>query len=380
MSSESIYLDYNATTPILPEVVRAMSDAALSAPGNPSSLHTAGRESRNLLESCRERIAQRLGARASEIVFTSGGTEANQLAILGSLAATRTPGKVRHAVVSQIEHPSTLAVYRQLEAAGELSVDWVPADADGRVDPERIATALRSDTAIVSLLHASNETGVVQAIDAVSELCRHHALAFHCDAVQSLGKIEVQVESLGADLVTLSGHKIHGPRGAGALWVRTGRPFVHPWGGGSQERGWRPGTENLAGVAGFATAVEHLEPVRKNLRDRLLRRILQDCPGAVLNGCEEDLVPNTLNVSFCGLSAETLLIRLDLAGVYASSGTACASGAREPSHVLRSMGLDEARVSGAVRFSLGRGTTTDDVDRAGDVVVSIVRDLLGDCD
>jgi cysteine desulfurase len=278
-------------------------------------------------------------------------------------------------VVAALEHPSTIAVYRSLEAEGRLEVSWVPASEEGRVEPALFLAALTERSVLASLMHANNETGVVQDLEPVARGCRERGVALHCDAVQSLGKIPLAVAALGADLVTVSAHKVHGPRACGALWIRRGARFRHPHGGGPQERGLRPGMENLASAAGFACALERLELARPALRDRLWARIQASVSGVVRNGRPEWTVPNTLNVSLPGLSAELLLVRLDLAGVAASAGAACASGAREPSHVLRAMGMPEERISSALRFSLGRGTTADDVDRAAESLAAAVAEL-----
>jgi cysteine desulfurase len=340
---------------------------------NPSSLHQAGRRARAALEDCRERIARRLSARAPEITFTSGGTEANRLAIAGALAAFRSrPGGLAgaHAVVSAIEHPSTRDVYRQLAEEDGLAVTWVGAGPDGRVDAGALERAIGPETVIVSLIHASNETGVIQDLEAAARACRGRGIPLHTDAVQSLGKIPLDLPALGADLVSLSAHKIGGPKGAGALWVRAGARFRGPHRGGPQERGLRPGTENLPAAAGFARAVEVFEPRGPGLRDRLLDALL-DIPEAALNGERRWLLPNTINISFPGVPSELLLIGLDLEGVAASAGSACASGAREPSHVLRAMGLAGERLESAVRFSLGWTTTAEELDRAAGLIRAV---------
>lgn len=344
--------------------------------GNPSSLHGAGREARSALEECRERIAARLDGRSTGIVFTSGGTEANRLAILGALAGLRADGVERpHAVVAAIDHPSTLEIYHRLEAEGALEITRVPARPDGRTDPREVIEALRPATRIVSLLHGSNETGVIQDVRALGEACRIRKIALHCDAVQTLGKVPLRLGDLGADLVSLSSHKIGGPKGVGALWIRAGAPFLPPFAGGPQERRLRPGTENLPGIAGFARACDLIELRGPFLRDRLLNALLAGIPGAVLNGAREALLPNTLNISIPGVASELLLIRLDLEGVCASAGSACSSGAREPSHVLRAMGLGEDRVRSALRLSLGWTTTEEDVDQAAAAIIRCAAEL-----
>ncbi len=369
---DRIYLDHNATSPLRPQVLAAMADVSGEGFGNPSSLHWAGRAARSALEECRERIASSLRVQARELVFTSGGTEANRLAILGALAAA---GSGPHVVASAIEHPSVIDLLRQLEASGAVDVTWVAASAGGVVDPESIAAAVVPRTRLVCLQHANNETGAIQAVGPVASLCRTRGILLHCDAVQSLGKIPVLPAEMGADLVTASSHKIGGPRGVGVLWIRSSSRFETPHRGGPQERGLRPGTENLPGVAGFTKALALATPVDRALRDRLWSGIRARVPEAELNGDPAHLLPNTLNVSFPGVMAEMLLISLDLEGVAASSGSACSSGARQPSHVLRAMGLDEDRIRSAVRFSLGWTNATEDVDRAAEVIGRAVEDL-----
>ncbi len=368
-------LDHNATTPIRPEVLAEVQRVSGAGYGNPSSLHGAGRAARSALEECREKIASSLGARSGKIVFTSGGTESNRLAILGILPRGEiNRNSAAHAVVSSIDHPSTIDPYRNLQEEG-LSVTWVSAGPDGRVDPEEVVQSIQPQTRIVSVLHSNNETGVIQEIGPIARSCRSRGIPFHCDAVQSLGKIPLRLNDLGADLVSLSAHKIGGPKGVGALWIRSGIPFHSPHGGGPQEWGWRPGTENLPGVTGFACAVERMAFRGPELRDRLLGAIQRGIPWMVLNGHPDHLLPNTLNISFPGVQAELLLIRLDLEGLAASSGSACASGAHEPSHVLQAMGLSPERIESAVRFSLGWTNTTDEIDRAGEIISRVVKEL-----
>ncbi len=353
-----------------------MADVSGEGFANPSSLHWAGRAARSALEECRERIASLLRVPARELVFTSGGTESNRLAILGALAAAGAGlGSGAHVVASAIEHPSVIDLLRQLEATVGAQVTWVRASAGGVVDPDEVAAAILPRTRLVCLQHANNETGAVQAIGAVASICRARGVLLHSDAVQSLGKIPVLPAEMQADLVTASSHKIGGPRGVGLLWVRSGARFDAPHRGGPQERGLRPGTENLPGVAGFTRALALARPVDQALRERLWRAIRSRVPDAVLNGDPAHLLPNTLNASFPGLMAEMLLISLDLEGVAASSGSACASGARQPSHVLRAMGLDEDRIRSAVRFSLGWTNGTADVDRAAEIIGRAVADL-----
>jgi cysteine desulfurase len=383
---ERFYLDHNATTPQHPAVTEAMAEVLAAAFANPSSLHASGRAARAKLESSRERIAAALDGGEGELVFTSGASEANALAILGVLEAglerrASTPGSppirggAPHAVVSRVEHPSTREVYRRLEESGRVEVSWVAPSSGGRIDPGAMAAAIRPSTAIVSLLHASNETGVIQAVEELSVACRRQGVALHCDSVQTLGKVPLSLRRLGAALVSFSAHKVYGPKGIGALWIRRGCRFRHPFGGGPQEKGRRPGTENVAAAAGFARALEVLELPAPELRDALWTELRRRCGEVELNGDPAFLIPNTLNVSFAGLRADLLLIRLDLAGVEASSGSACSSGAREPSEVLRAMGLPEERVRSAVRFSLGRGIGALEIGRAAEIIGSCVAEL-----
>lgn len=371
-----------------------MVEAMDSCHGNPSSLHRSGQSGRALLETSRDRILNCInggssGGERGNLVFTSGGSESNRLAIMATLEVATVVRKTSregvpeaakdlpHAVVSMIEHPSTLEVYRRLEEKGLVDISWVAPGEDGRISPSRICQSLRPDTVLVSLHHANNETGVLQDIQGVARDCHSRGVLLHCDAVQTLGKVVIQIGELGPDLVSMSAHKAYGPKGTGLLWIRNGLSVKHPWGGGPQEKGLRPGTENLPGVVGFAEAVDRIEISDSQLRDRLWARIQEGCPNAILNGSIDFLIPNTLNVSFLGLRAEILLIMLDLEGVQASSGSACASGAREPSHVLQAMDLPEERISSAVRFSLGRGITTEDVDRASEVIRKCVNSQIG---
>ena len=374
-----VYLDYNATAPLRPEVVACVAAASAPGFGNPSSLHAEGRAARALLEESRASIAERLGAASSELVFTSGGTEANRLAIFGVLSARRARGGLpsgAHAVVSVIEHASVRDLYQQLERDEGLSISWIPAGTDGRAQSDDAAGLVRAETLIVSLQHSNNETGVLQPLSPLAAACRKLRVPLHCDAVQSLGKVPIDLRTLGADLVTFSGHKLGGPKGVGALWTRRGTPFKAPHSGGPQEAGLRPGTEALPAVAGFDLALELSEraaPDLAALRDRLWSRISGEIPSAVRNGDPAWVLPNTLNISIPTVSAEMLLIQLDLAGVAASQGAACASGARKSSHVLQGMGLAPERVASAVRLSLGWATTPEEIERAATAFTAAVR-------
>ena len=387
-----IYLDHNATSPPRPQALEAMEEAQLECFGNPSSQHAAGRKARALLEDCRDRLARLLEVRATEVVFTSGGTEANRLAIEGAFEGLPV-AQPAHSVVSAMEHPSVLDVHAHLEDRRRATASRVLATTDGRVDLSALAAALQPDTRLVSLQHANSETGAVQPIGEVSALLGSRSRArrgltqalLHVDCVQSLGKKAVRPIQLGADLLTITSHKIGGPKGAGALIVRAGSGWSPPARGGPQERKMRPGTENLPAIAGFVRAAELAikDPERSppglecggELGGVLRNLLAAAIDGLAWNGGPEDVLPNTVNVSFDGVAAELLVIRLDQEGVAVSMGSACASGSREPSHVLRAMGLSEARVAGAVRFSTGWTTRREEVERAAKIVALVVADL-----
>lgn len=371
-----VYLDHNATTPVHPAVVEAMVPVLAEAFGNPSSLHWFGQRARALLEDARSEVARLVGGQASEVVFTSSGTEADNLALRGVAAAAR--DERRGIVCSAIEHHAVVNAARALGAEG-WPVATVRAGADGRVDLDHLRSLVDPRTAIVAVMLANNETGVLQPVAEAAAIAHRAGSLFLCDAVQAAGKVPIDVGSLGADLVVVSAHKFYGPKGVGALWVRRGARLKAVTHGGSQERNRRAGTENVAGAVGMgraaALAREALatEPARQAaLRDRLEARLLE-VEGAVVNG-SEPRVANTTNLSFAGADAESLLMALDLIGVAVSTGAACAAGAVEPSHVLRAMGLPMARVQASLRFSLGRTTTMDEVDRAAEAVeVAVAR-------
>jgi cysteine desulfurase len=354
------YLDYNATAPVKGEVVAAMR-AALERTGNPSSVHSFGREARRALERAREAVAAMVGAAPGQVVFTSGGTEANNQA----LGCAR--GSV---VVSTVEHDSVLAAAPDAERAA--------VDPEGRIDLARLERQLASTRpALVSVMLANNETGVIQPVREVVEVARRHGARVHCDAVQAGGKLAIDLAALGADFLTLSAHKLGGPQGVGALMLGAGIEPAALLRGGGQERRWRPGTENVAGIVGFGMAAalaraELQEDAARvgALRDRLEARLLAT-PGARRNG-GEPRVPNTANISFDGVDAEALLIAIDLEGVAASTGAACAAGGIEPSHVLKAMGFSPERVQSSLRLSLGRATTQAEVDRAAEVIAAAV--------
>jgi cysteine desulfurase len=377
MNPPRIYLDHNATTPLRPEVLAAMQDYLAGEFGNPSSLHRFGQAARAGLEEARARLALALGCAPGEVFFTSGGTEADNWALLGC-AAARGKGRI---VTTAIEHHAVLHTCRHLEKQGyELCL--ARPDGRGWVDPGAVEALLDEHTVLVSAMHANNETGVLQPVAQIGRLARERGIPFHVDAVQSLGKEPVRVGELGADLVSVSAHKLNGPKGVGALYVRAGTP-LQPWThGGGHEGGRRAGTENTAGIAGFGRAVElalaqqaERRLLLEQLRDRLEAGILGAVEGVRVNGQGAPRLPNTLNISVEGVQSEALLLGLDLEGVAVSSGSACSAGGTEPSHVLLAMGLDRRLAAGSVRFSLGWGNSRAEVERVLAVLPGLVRRL-----
>jgi len=369
-----VYLDHNATTPLDPRVLDAMLPFLRDDFGNPSSLHWLGQRARGAVEEARARVAELVAADPAEIVFTSGGSESDNAALRGAAAKAK-PSR-SGIVCTAIEHHAVLNTAKALRDEGR-PVAIVRVGERGAVDLEDVAASLGETTALVSVMLANNETGVLQPVAEAARLARAAGALVHCDAVQGAGKVVVDVRALGVDLLTLSAHKIYGPKGVGCLYVRRGTPLAALVRGGGQERNRRAGTENVAGVVGFGAAAalarESLpaDAIRvAALRDRLEARLLA-IPGARRNG-EGPRVPNTTNVSFEGVEAEGLLIALDLEGIAVSTGAACAAGGVEPSHVLRAMGLPAERVQSSLRFSLGRATTESDLGHAADVVAAVV--------
>jgi cysteine desulfurase len=379
MSEPFIYLDHNATTPLHPAVWEAMRPFLTDVFGNPSSLHSEGLQARDAVEEARERVARLIGARTEEIVFTSSGTEADNLAIMGSVLARQLPG--RHIVTSQIEHPAVLGGCRTLETQG-FRVTRLPVGSGGTIDPDDLASVLTDDTLLVTLMHANNEVGTIQPIQACAALARAQGVLVHTDAVQSVGKIPTLVDDLGVDLLALSGHKIHGPKGIGALYVHRGIALDPIITGGPQEHGLKGGTEHVAAIVGLGAAAE-LAAARMSdemrqvaaLRDRLEQGILSTIPDVLVNGATAPRLPTTTNVSFKGVDGQSLVVALDLKGVATSTGSACSSGSLEPSHVLIAMGLADEWLQGAVRFSLGSGNTLVEVDAALHMLPPIVARL-----
>ena len=365
------YFDHNATTPPDPKVIEAVARALGEDFGNASSVHHFGQRAKALLDEARSAIGQLIGAEAAEIVFTSGGTESDNLALRGAAEAAEllnAPTGKRHIITSSIEHEAVLNTVKALARRGWTST-LLPVDATGIVSPGALAAAITRETAMVSVMHANNEIGTIQPIADLAAIAHEHGALFHTDAVQSVAKIPVDVRALGIDLLALSAHKFNGPKGAGALWIRRGTRLVSTMTGGKHERNRRGGTENVPGIAGMGVAARlakgklATEPARlAALRDRLEQGILRGVSGTTRNGAPEPRVPNTSNISFDGVEAESLLIALDLEGFAVSTGSACSSGTLEPSHVLRAMNLPSHRTQNSIRFSLGAGNTQEQVD------------------
>jgi len=375
-----VYLDYNATTPVAPAVLEAMLPFLGENFGNAGSVHTPGQRARAAVDSARESVAALIGAKPSEIVFTSGGTEADNLALFGSLAASAKPRK--HVITTAIEHHAILHSCEELERQG-IDVTIVPvsqSDASrGAVDPEDIRRALRPETILISVMHANNELGVIQPVEEIGRIAAEAGVRFHCDAVQSAGKVSLDVDRLGVDLLSISAHKFCGPKGVGALYVRSGTPLAPRFFGGHAERDRRPGTENVPGIVGIGKAAELARGLLAEdsarigaLRDRLESALVERVPSARVNGDRAHRVPNTTNMSFPGAGGEALLISLDLQGIACSTGAACSSGSTEPSHVLLAAGLTHDDARSSLRFSLGRPTTPVEIDYAISVIPSVV--------
>ena len=377
-----VYLDYNATTPLAPEVADAVLRAMRDVFGNASSIHHFGQQAKAMMDEARSAVASLLNADPSEIVFTSGGTESDNFAIRGAADALEPMGR-RHLIASAIEHEAVLNTLRSLARRGWRTT-LLPVDHSGIVSPDRLREAIDSDTALVSVMHANNEIGTVQPVAALAAIAHEHGALMHTDAVQSTGKIPVDVRALGVDLLSLSAHKFNGPKGAGVLWIKRGTRMQPTVTGGKHERNRRAGTENVPGIAGLGVAATlaagkmSADAVRvAALRDRLAAGILRAVPGTTVNGARDSRVPNTTNISFERVEAESLLIALDLEGIAVSTGSACSSGTLEPSHVLKAMGLPSHRTQNSLRFSLGMFSTDADVDRVIEVLPRLVEKLRG---
>jgi len=374
-----IYLDHNATTPIAPEVLAAMLPYLTEEFGNASSIHAYGQNAREAVEQARSSVAALLGARAADIMFTSGGTESNNHAILGAVAAA--PGKSKHVITSAIEHVAVLDTCRALAKSG-IDLTILPVDREGLVNPEDVRSAIRPETVLITLMLANNEIGTIEPIQEIGEIASAKGIVFHTDAVQAAGKIPIDVEKLGVDLLSISAHKFCGPKGVGALYIRKGtqlEPLMH---GGHSERDRRPGTEDVASIAGMGKAAElarkgmreESERVR-GLRDRLERGLLHRVSQSWVNGALAPRVSNTSNLTFPFIEGEAMVIALDLKGIACSTGAACSSGAVAPSHVLIALGLAPEDARATLRLSLGHQTTEEEIDFALETIPPVIERL-----
>ncbi len=374
-----IYLDYNATTPLHPRVLEAMLPYYKNIFGNASSIYSFGQEARKAIDDAREALAYLIGAKPKEIVFTSGGTEADNFALKGVASALEEKGG--HIITSSIEHHAVLSTCKYLEKMGK-KVTYLPVDKYGWLDPNRVKEAITNETILISIIHANNEIGTIEPIAKIGKIARACGVYFHTDAVQTVGKIPINVNELGIDLLSLSAHKFYGPKGIGALYIRKGikiHPLIH---GGEQERKRRAGTENVPGIVGLAEAakiagkeMKQEYSYIKKLRDSLENKIKGNIDYVRLNGHPTERLSNTSNVSFEFIEGESLVLNLDLKGIAASTGSACASGSLETSHVLSAIGVPSATAQGSIRFSLGRNSQKEDIDHTVENLVEIVRRL-----
>jgi len=381
MHNRLIYLDHAATTPLDTRVLEAMLLFLSGMSGNASSIHQVGRKALQALDDAREQVALVLGCQPKEIVFTSGGSESINLALKGVAMALRAQGK-NHLISSTIEHHAVLHALDYLVEYEGFRVTLLPVDRNGRVNPADLSTALRPETALVSVMYANNETGVVQPIADLAAICRERGVLFHTDAVQAPGQLPLDVNALGVDLLSLTAHKFYGPQGVGLLYLRRGTPLVPQINGGAQERRRRAGTENIAGIVGLAKALTIAESERtthasrlRALSERLIDGVLTRIPQSWLNGDRESRLPSIVNLGFACIETESLLLLLDQRGICASSGSACTSGSLEPSHVLLAMGLSPEEANGSIRFSLGKQTTDEQIDIVLDLLPDLVAQL-----
>lgn len=376
---KNIYLDHAATCPTDPEVLEAMQPYFTEHFGNPSSIYSISRTTRNAIETARAILAKAIGAAPEEIVFTSGGSESDNFAVKGVAHALREKG--RHIITSQIEHHAVLYTCKYLEKNG-YTVTYLPVGHDGIIRIDELEKAIRPDTILITIMHANNEIGSIQPIREIGEIAKKHKIVFHTDAVQTFGHIPVDVNELNADLLSISGHKFYGPKGVGALYIRKGTkitPLIH---GGDQERRRRASTENVPGIVGLGKAVEIARDVmtgelqrQARLRDEFIQKILTTIPDSRLNGAPLQRLPNNINISFKGIEGESILLNLDMYGIAASTGSACSSSSLEPSHVLLAIGLDHELAHGSVRFSLGKHTTAEDLNSVAEILPGIIRKL-----
>ena len=377
MSKRNIYMDHSATTPVREEVVEAMLPFYREYFGNPSSVHAPGRAVRRAVEEAREKTALALGAEPTEIFFTAGGTESNNITLRG---AAKKRGKPGHIITSSIEHHAVLDVCSELAAEGHR-VTFLPVDQYGRISIDQLQAAITPDTFMISIMAANNEIGTLQPLAAIGEVARQHQILFHTDAVQMVGQLPIDLKNLNVDFLSLSAHKFNGPKGIGALYMRKGAKVTPLYCGGGQERKLRPGTENVPGIVGLSRSLElavaELDDKKKRLeamRNKMIKELLT-ISETILNGHPEERLPNNVNISFKHIEGEAILLSLDLEGIAASSGSACSSGSLEPSHVLSAVGLDHPTAHGSIRFSLGMGNTEEDVDYLLEVVPRVVDKL-----
>jgi cysteine desulfurase len=376
---KQIYMDHNATTPVRKEVLEAMLPYYTTLFGNASSVHTIGQEARKAVDSAREEIATFIGAKTDEIIFTSGGTESDNFAIKGCAYANKTKGN--HIITSLVEHPAVLNTCQHLEKHG-FKVTYLPVDKYGMINPDDVKKAMTKETILISIMHANNEVGTIQPIEEIGSIAGEKEILFHCDAVQSIGKVPVNVSNLNIDMLSMSGHKVYGPKGIGVLYLKKGtriEPFMH---GGHHEFNKRAGTENVPAIAGLGKAISILskEMLNENkeitqLRDKLWEGLKNKIEHITLNGHPSLRLANTLDVSFNFIESEGIILNLDLKGIAVSGGSACASGALEPSHVLTAMGVEASCAQGAIRFSLGKDNTEEDVNYVLEVLPPIIKKL-----
>lgn len=374
-----IYLDNNATTPLDSEVFKEMMPYMTTIYGNPSSIHMAGRKSKSAIEKARDQVAKALNTSASEIYFTSGGTESDNMAIRGLARALKDKGN--HIISSKIEHPAVLNTLEELKSEG-YEITLLDVDKNGFVNLEQLENAITNKTILITIMYANNEIGTIEPIGEICEIAKRHNVLFHTDAVQAVGHINIDLQKLGVDALSLSAHKFYGPKGVGALYLKKGTPFSKITFGGHQERDRRPGTENTAGIVGLGKAIE-LATVSLNqnnaqieaLRDYFISQITSKLTGVVINGDLKKRISNNINISFENVDGETLLQNLDLIGICVSSGSACSSGSLAPSHVLLALGLDKATAKSSIRVSLNKYNTKEELNFTIDAIVKIVNNL-----
>lgn len=379
MSDTKVYLDHAATTPVREEVIEAMLPYFNKKFGNPSSVYSIGRDSKRAIEEARETVAKAIGAQAKELFFTGSGTEADNWAIKGVAYANQKKGK--HIITSSIEHHAVLHTCQYLEREG-FEVTYLPVDADGLLTAQQVADAIRPDTILVTIMFANNEIGTIQPISEIGKVTREKGVIFHTDAVQAVGNVDINVEDMNIDLLSMSSHKFYGPKGVGALYIRKGVKITSIMHGGAQERNRRASTENVPAIVGLAKAIEiataNMEAYNKKLlalRERTIKEIEEKIPYIKLNGHREKRLPGNVNFSFSFIEGESLLLMLDMSGIAASSGSACTSGSLDPSHVLLAIGLPHETAHGSLRLSFGDENTNEDVDYLMEVLPNIVQKL-----